>query len=159
METLYLGAAPVKFEWLVNVVHAAVTLWLSSFYELVKRKLFGDRNDSRLTDGFVLLFQEREYVPSLRGNGQYGFNRTSNFWKRVSYMILWGYRSPSFATRFSYNFLNALTATRISYIIYVYIILLKYAWYTATFNFCKIFYRICALLLWNSSYSNHATKI
>ena len=43
METLYLGAAPVKFEWLVNVVHAAVTLWLSSFYELVKRKLFGDR--------------------------------------------------------------------------------------------------------------------
>lgn len=147
METLYLGAAPVKFEWLVNVVHAAVTLWLSSFYELVKRKLFGDRNDSRLTDGFVLLFQEREYVPSLRGNGQYGFNRTSNFWKRVSYMILWGYRSPSFATRFSYNFLNALTATRISYVIYVYIILSKYAWYTATFNFCKIFYRICALLL------------
>lgn len=88
METLYLGAAPVKFEWLVNVVHAAVTLWLSSFYELVKRKLFGDRDDSRLTDGFVLLFQEREYVPSLRGNGQYDFNRTSNFWKRVSYMIL-----------------------------------------------------------------------
>lgn len=140
METLYLGAAPVKFEWLVNVVHAAVTLWLSSLYELVKRKLFGDRDDSRLADGFVLLFQEREYVPSLRGNGQYDFNRTSNFWKQVSYMILWGYRSPSFATRFSYNFLNALTVMRISYIIYVYIILSRYAWYTATFN-------ICALLL------------
>lgn len=116
METLYLGAAPVKFEWLVNVVHAAVTLWLSSLYELVKRKLFGDRDDSRLADGFVLLFQEREYVPSLRGNGQYDFNRTSNFWKQVSYMILWGYRSPSFATRFSYNFRVDCHANFIYYI-------------------------------------------
>lgn len=30
----------------------------------MKRKFFGGRNDSRLANDFILLFQERDYVPA-----------------------------------------------------------------------------------------------